>query len=69
MLVSRESSLCLVSLWFLFFMLSAGMTAIGLSPNRRYVAVAEKSNKPVLIIYDLLHDQSRKRKVIVTHLL
>ena len=41
-----------------------GMTAIGLSPNRRYVAIAEKSEKPILTIYDLLHDQSKKRKVL-----
>ena len=39
------------------------MTAICLSPNRRYVAIAEKSDKPIVTIYDLLQDQSKKRKV------
>lgn len=39
------------------------MTAIALSPNRRYVAIGEKGEKPTVTIYDLLHDQSKKRKV------
>ena len=41
------------------------MTAISLSPNRRYVAIAEKADKPIVTIYDLLHDQSKKRKVCI----
>ncbi|XP_078485320.1 cilia- and flagella-associated protein 57 [Ciona intestinalis] len=43
---------------------SQGMTAIALSPNRRYVAVAEKGDKPTVTIYDMLHDQSKKRKTL-----
>lgn len=39
------------------------MTALALSPNRRYIAVAERGEKPSITIYDLLHDQSKKRKV------
>ncbi|XP_076813301.1 cilia- and flagella-associated protein 57-like [Clavelina lepadiformis] len=41
-----------------------GMTAIALSPNRRYIAVAEKGEKPSVTVYDLLHDQSKKRKTL-----
>uniref|UniRef100_H2ZKC6 Cilia- and flagella-associated protein 57 n=1 Tax=Ciona savignyi TaxID=51511 RepID=H2ZKC6_CIOSA len=43
---------------------SQGMTAIALSPNRRYVAIAEKGEKPTVTIYDMLHDQSKKRKTL-----
>ena len=43
--------------------LDTGMTSIALSPNRRYVAIGEKGEKPTVTIYDLLHDQSKKRKV------
>ena len=39
------------------------MTAIALSPNRRYLAIAERGEKPSVTIYDLQHDQSKKRKV------
>jgi len=39
------------------------MTAISLSPNRRYVAIAEKAEKPMVTVYDFLNDQSKKRKV------
>nr|CAB3267722.1 WD repeat-containing protein 65 [Phallusia mammillata] len=43
---------------------SQGMTAIALSPNRRYVAIAEKGEKPTVTVYDMLHDQSKKRKTL-----
>lgn len=39
------------------------MTAIALSPNRRYIAIAEKGEKPTVTVFDMLHDQSKKRKV------
>lgn len=41
-----------------------GMTAIAVSPNRRYVAIAEKGDKPTITIYDL--HSLRKRKVLTT---
>lgn len=41
---------------------SEGMTAITVSPNRRYVAIAEKGEKPTITIYDL--HSLRKRKVL-----
>lgn len=41
---------------------SEGMTALTVSPNRRYVAIAEKGEKPVITIYDL--HSLRKRKVL-----
>ncbi|KAK3612310.1 hypothetical protein CHS0354_011028 [Potamilus streckersoni] len=41
---------------------SEGMTAIAVSPNRRYVAIAEKGEKPQITIYDL--HSLRKRKVL-----
>lgn len=46
---------------------SKGMTAMAISPNRRYVAVAErgdkeKGEKPVVVIYDL--HTLRKRKTL-----
>ena len=40
----------------------SGITAIAVSPNRRYVAVAEKSEKPTITIFDL--HSLRKRKVL-----
>lgn len=45
---------------------SNGMTAIAISPNRRYVAVAERGEKPMVTVFDLFHDQSKKKKVL-TH--
>ena len=39
-----------------------GITAIAVSPNRRYVAVAEKAEKPTITIFDL--HSLRKRKVL-----
>lgn len=41
---------------------SEGMTAITVSPNRRYVAIAEKGEKPTITIYDL--HSLRKKKVL-----
>ena len=41
---------------------SEGMTALTVSPNRRYVAIAEKAEKPIITIYDL--HSLRKRKVL-----
>lgn len=38
---------------------SQGMTAMTISPNRRFVALAEKSEKAVVVVYDL---QSLKKK-------
>jgi len=40
-----------------------GMTAMAVSPNRRYIAVAEKGEKPSITVYEALHEQSKKRKV------
>jgi len=39
-----------------------GMTALAVSPNRRYVAIAEKGEKPTITIYDL--HSLRKKKVL-----
>lgn len=39
-----------------------GMTAIAVSPNRRYVAIAEKGEKATITIYDL--HTLRKKKVL-----
>ena len=41
---------------------SEGMTAMAVSPNRRYVAVAEKGEKATITIYDL--HSLRKRKIL-----
>jgi hypothetical protein len=40
---------------------SEGITALTVSPNRRYVAIAEKGEKPTITIYDL--HSLRKKKV------
>lgn len=42
----------------------SGMTALALSPNRRYVAIAEQGEKPQVTVWDLVHDQSKKRKTL-----
>jgi len=39
-----------------------GMTAMAVSPNRRYVAIAEKGEKATITIYDLL--SLKKRKIL-----
>lgn len=41
---------------------SPGMTAMAVSPNRRYVAVGEKGEKAMITVYDL--HTLRKRKVL-----
>ena len=41
---------------------SEGMTAMAVSPNRRYVAIAEKGDKATITIYDL--HSLRKRKIL-----
>uniref|UniRef100_A0A0B7A6G0 Cilia- and flagella-associated protein 57 n=1 Tax=Arion vulgaris TaxID=1028688 RepID=A0A0B7A6G0_9EUPU len=41
---------------------SEGMTALAVSPNRRYMAIAEKADKPTVTIYDL--HSLRKKKVL-----
>ncbi|XP_071118876.1 cilia- and flagella-associated protein 57-like [Haliotis cracherodii] len=43
---------------------SEGMTALAVSPNRRYVAIAEKGEKPTITIYDL--HSLRKKKVLTS---
>uniref|UniRef100_UPI00398EDE99 cilia- and flagella-associated protein 57 n=1 Tax=Pristiophorus japonicus TaxID=55135 RepID=UPI00398EDE99 len=41
---------------------SQGMRALALSPNRRYLAISERGEKATVTIYDVQHDQNRKRK-------
>ena len=41
---------------------SGGMTAMVVSPNRRYIAIAEKGEKATITIYDL--NSLRKRKIL-----
>ncbi|ESO94501.1 hypothetical protein LOTGIDRAFT_118162 [Lottia gigantea] len=41
---------------------SDGMTCLAVSPNRRYIAIAEKGEKPTITIYDL--HSLRKKKVL-----
>jgi WD40 repeat protein len=41
---------------------SQGMTAMAVSPNRRYVAIAEKGEKATITVYDL--HSLRRRKVL-----
>lgn len=41
---------------------SSGITAMAVSPNRRYVAIAEKGEKATITIYDL--NTLRKKKVL-----
>ncbi|XP_055956153.1 cilia- and flagella-associated protein 57 [Patella vulgata] len=41
---------------------SDGMTCLAVSPNRRYVAIAEKGEKPTITVYDL--HSLRKKKVL-----
>ncbi|XP_072543115.1 cilia- and flagella-associated protein 57 isoform X2 [Salminus brasiliensis] len=43
---------------------SQGMQALAISANRRYLAVAERREKGTITVYDLQHEQSRKRKVL-----
>uniref|UniRef100_W5MH82 Cilia- and flagella-associated protein 57 n=1 Tax=Lepisosteus oculatus TaxID=7918 RepID=W5MH82_LEPOC len=43
---------------------SHGMQALAISSNRRYLAVSERGEKGTITVYDLQHEQSRKRKVL-----
>ncbi|XP_051989486.1 cilia- and flagella-associated protein 57 [Xyrauchen texanus] len=43
---------------------SHGMQALAISTNRRYLAVSECGEKATITVYDLQHEQSRKRKVL-----
>ncbi|KAK0134411.1 Cilia- and flagella-associated protein 57 [Merluccius polli] len=43
---------------------SQGMQALALSANRRYLAVSERGEPPTVTVYDLTHEQGRKRKVL-----
>ena len=39
-----------------------GISAFAISPNRRFLAVAERGEKPVIIVYDIT--TLRKRKIL-----
>ncbi|XP_059358383.1 cilia- and flagella-associated protein 57 isoform X1 [Carassius carassius] len=43
---------------------SQGMQALAISTNRRYLAVSECVEKATITVFDLQHEQSRKRKVL-----
>lgn len=43
---------------------SQGMRAMAISANRRYLAVSECGEKATITVYDLQHEQGRKRKVL-----
>lgn len=43
---------------------SRGMQALAISPNWRYLAVSERGERGTVTIYDLQHEQNRKRKVL-----
>uniref|UniRef100_A0A3Q3J5F7 Cilia and flagella associated protein 57 n=1 Tax=Monopterus albus TaxID=43700 RepID=A0A3Q3J5F7_MONAL len=43
---------------------SRGMRALAISANRRYLAVSEYGEKATVTVYDLQHEQGRKRKVL-----
>ncbi|KAL3868099.1 hypothetical protein ACJMK2_040935 [Sinanodonta woodiana] len=43
---------------------SEGMTSIAVSPNRRYVALAEKGERPIITVWDM--HSLRKKKVLVS---
>ncbi|KAM9530529.1 cilia- and flagella-associated protein 57-like [Salvelinus alpinus] len=43
---------------------SQGMYALAISSNRRYLAVSERGERATITVYDLQHEQSRKRKVL-----
>lgn len=40
------------------------MTALAISTNRRYLAVSECGEKATITVFDLQHEQGRKRKVL-----
>uniref|UniRef100_A0A3Q2C9N0 Uncharacterized protein n=1 Tax=Cyprinodon variegatus TaxID=28743 RepID=A0A3Q2C9N0_CYPVA len=39
---------------------------MALSPNRRYLAASEKADKASIIVFDLQHQQGKKRKVLTS---
>uniref|UniRef100_A0A673AT46 Cilia and flagella associated protein 57 n=1 Tax=Sphaeramia orbicularis TaxID=375764 RepID=A0A673AT46_9TELE len=43
---------------------SRGMTALAISANRRYLAVSECGDRATITVFDLQHEQGRKRKVL-----
>ncbi|XP_041912329.1 cilia- and flagella-associated protein 57-like isoform X1 [Alosa sapidissima] len=43
---------------------SQGMYALAISPNKRYLAVSERGERAMITVYDLQHEQCRKRKVL-----
>ncbi|CAB1332248.1 unnamed protein product, partial [Coregonus sp. 'balchen'] len=43
---------------------SQGMYALAISSNRRYLAVSERGERATITVYNLQHEQSRKRKVL-----
>ncbi|XP_056292786.1 cilia- and flagella-associated protein 57 [Pseudoliparis swirei] len=43
---------------------SRGMRALAISPNRRYLAVSECGETATVTVFDLQHEQGRKRKVL-----
>ncbi|XP_037639358.1 cilia- and flagella-associated protein 57 [Sebastes umbrosus] len=43
---------------------SQGMRALAISANRRYLAVSERGEKATVTVFDLQHEQGRKRKVL-----
>ncbi|KAK2860815.1 hypothetical protein Q7C36_004981 [Tachysurus vachellii] len=43
---------------------SQGMQALAISPNWRYLAVSERGERGTITIYDLQHEQNRRRKVL-----
>lgn len=44
---------------------SLGMYALAISPNKRYLAVSELGDRPIITIYDLQHELFRKKKVLM----
>lgn len=40
------------------------MTALAISANRRYLAVSECGEKATITVFDLHHEQGRKKKVL-----
>ncbi|XP_015249885.1 PREDICTED: cilia- and flagella-associated protein 57 [Cyprinodon variegatus] len=45
---------------------SVGFCSMALSPNRRYLAASEKADKASIIVFDLQHQQGKKRKVLTS---
>lgn len=45
---------------------SQGMRALAISANRRYLAVSECADKATITVFDLQHEQGRRRKNLTT---